>query len=122
NHADRITFVVSGGGGIAAFGGALTVADTGFTGNHADASFHGGGGVLARSCTLTVDLAEFTGNQADRSGLGGRGIPLYASPAEIDPSTISGTSPADLAFAAGGPAHLKQTVVGATRYRDAPLS
>jgi hypothetical protein len=41
---------------------------------------------------------------------------------EIDLSTISGDTSNDLGFFQGGFAHLKQTVVGTTRYKDATLS
>jgi hypothetical protein len=40
---------------------------------------------------------------------------------EIDHSMISGNSPDDLAFGSGASAHLKQTVVGTTHYKDATL-
>lgn len=122
NSADNCR---GGGGGIAAVNSTLTVDRTELTGNHANNSMFRGGGIFADGSTLTVDHTELTGNYANPNnsyGWHGGGILIVENrPAEIDYSTISGNSPNDLAFADGGAAHLKQTVVGATRYHDATL-
>jgi hypothetical protein len=63
-HADG-----SGGGGILASSGTLTVDHSDITGNNADGS-GGGGGILASGGTLIVDYSDITGNHADGNGIG----------------------------------------------------
>jgi hypothetical protein len=127
DHADNS---MDGGGAILfqylGFSGTLNVDHSDFIGNHANNTPYGGGAILTSYATNTVNVAhsDFTGNSAAGSGLGGGGILIVGgggAQAEIDFCTITGNTPDDLAFAGGGSAHLKETVVGTALYHDANL-
>ena len=126
NNADN---AIGGGGAILVDSGTLNVDRSNFTGNHAVTADLGGGAILTDESTVNVTHSNITGNHAEAVGPGGGGMRIFGgAQAEIDFSTISGntttfngTIPSDLDLFDVS-AHLKETVVGTTRYHDTTLA